>query len=562
MLGRLPGLTQVALIACLLCGNAHAQTLIMPVGDSITQGGQGFASYRYALYFDLLTAGYNIDFVGSRNFINGGGVPTPASYPDYLTTYDREHEAYWGFRTDQVESNVQSAALAYQPDIVLIHLGTNDIGQNGAAGVTAADTNLRDIITLMRLEVPNATFLLARVIPIGASSGYGANAGQVGPLNAVVDAVAAALNTAQSPVIVVDPNAGFDLLTMMQGDALHPNLLGEQHLADAWFSTLASLLVPGNPAPQVSLTAPSAGAGFLEPASIALAATASDANGTVVAVRFYAGPTLLATDTAPPFSFNWSGVLAGNYSITAEAEDDLGATQTSTPIAVSVLPFGSPVPIALTNASFEQIAVADSVVESNSALIDGWDFVGTANTFVGIFNPPVGSYPNAGGQATPTGADGAQVAFLFNNGGPAEMVSATQSLGETVVADRTYTLTAAIGKFDPTQPYSPSTYAGYTLELLAGASVIASDSNSIEPPALEFQDAVAIAPAASIAPALVGEPLTIRLGISATATDRSTHFDDIRLTWSEPAALPSLGVPGAAILALLVAALGAHARRR
>ena len=25
----------------------HAQTLIMPLGDSITQGGQGHASYRY-----------------------------------------------------------------------------------------------------------------------------------------------------------------------------------------------------------------------------------------------------------------------------------------------------------------------------------------------------------------------------------------------------------------------------------------------------------------------------------------------------------------------------------
>ncbi|MCP5043475.1 MAG: hypothetical protein GY944_20805, partial [bacterium] len=191
----------VCLVAMLLAGGASAQTRIMPVGDSITQGGQGFASYRYPLYFDLVADGFAVDFVGSRDFLNGMTLPNATSYPNYLTTFDRDHEGYWGDRTDELEGVVQVAAQTFQPEVVLIHLGTNDIGQLGAAGVIAADQNLRDIITLMRTEVPNATFLLARVIPIGPGSGYGTNAAQVTPLNAAIDSVVAAMDTPQSPVL-------------------------------------------------------------------------------------------------------------------------------------------------------------------------------------------------------------------------------------------------------------------------------------------------------------------------------------------------------------------------
>ena len=541
---------------------AFGQTRIMPLGDSITQGGQGFPTYRYPLYFDLLAAGFDVDFVGSRDFLNDATVPSAAVYPDYATTFDRDHQAWWGFRTDQVEPLVQAAAMADSPEFVLIHLGTNDIGQNGAAGVTAADANLRDIIGLMRLEVPTATFLLARVIPIGPGAGsYGANAGQVAPLNAAIDQVAADLDTPASPVIVVDANAGFDLGTMMQPDELHPNTAGEQHIADAWRTALAPLLPPGNPLPLVALTAPTSGASFVAPGPISLTADASDPNGSVAEVRFFADAQLLFADATPPYAYDWTSVPAGTYTLTAVAEDDEGATRTSDPVAITVAAPGAAVPVAVVNPSFEEPARGDSLLEQDSALIPGWDFVGTTNTFVGIFNPPAGSYPTAAGQGTPTGADGAQVAFLFNNGGPAESVSATQLLGENLVAGRTYTLQVAIGKFDPSQPYVPSTYGGYSIELLAGSTVIASDTDTVDPPMLEFQDAVAIASATSIPPSLVGQPLSIRLGISATVAPRSTHFDDVRLSWVAPPPAPALGLLAMAGLATGLAGLGSRLLR-
>ena len=91
-----------------------------------------------------------------------------------------------------------------------------------------------------------------------------------------------------------------------------------------------------NIAPTVSLTAPTAGAVFTAPANITLAATAADSDGTVTKVEFFRGTTLIGTDTTAPYSFAWNSVAAGSYSLTAKATDNLGATKTSTAVAIIV----------------------------------------------------------------------------------------------------------------------------------------------------------------------------------------------------------------------------------
>ncbi|WP_439657021.1 glycoside hydrolase family 48 protein [Lentzea sp. HUAS TT2] len=92
-----------------------------------------------------------------------------------------------------------------------------------------------------------------------------------------------------------------------------------------------------NQAPSVALTAPTSGSSYTLPASIPLAATAQDTDGTVAKVDFYAGDTLVATDTSAPFSGTWTSAPAGDHSITARATDNRGATTTSAPAAVKVL---------------------------------------------------------------------------------------------------------------------------------------------------------------------------------------------------------------------------------
>ena len=90
-----------------------------------------------------------------------------------------------------------------------------------------------------------------------------------------------------------------------------------------------------NTAPTVSITSPANGATFTAPATVNLAATASD-DGTVTRVEFFNGAAKLGEDTTAPYSFTWGGVAAGTYTITARATDNLGTSTTSAPSTITV----------------------------------------------------------------------------------------------------------------------------------------------------------------------------------------------------------------------------------
>jgi hypothetical protein len=94
--------------------------------------------------------------------------------------------------------------------------------------------------------------------------------------------------------------------------------------------------VQGDSPPVVTLTQPADGATFTSPATVNLGATASDADGTVTKVEFFNGGAKLGEDTTAPYSFSWSGVVAGTYTLTARATDDFGATTTSAAATITV----------------------------------------------------------------------------------------------------------------------------------------------------------------------------------------------------------------------------------
>src|SRR5581483_2477736 len=94
--------------------------------------------------------------------------------------------------------------------------------------------------------------------------------------------------------------------------------------------------VPNTP-PTVSLTSPANGSTYSAPASVTLTASAADADGTIQKVDFYYGGTnLIGTATSAPYTFPWTNVAQGSYSITAVATDNLNATTTSAPVAITV----------------------------------------------------------------------------------------------------------------------------------------------------------------------------------------------------------------------------------
>ena len=100
----------------------------------------------------------------------------------------------------------------------------------------------------------------------------------------------------------------------------------------------------GGSPPTVTLTQPANGATFTAPATVSLAASASD-DGTITRVEFFNGAAKLGEDTTAPYSFTWGGVGAGTYTITARATDDLGASTTSAASTITVSAAANTAPI-------------------------------------------------------------------------------------------------------------------------------------------------------------------------------------------------------------------------
>jgi len=92
-----------------------------------------------------------------------------------------------------------------------------------------------------------------------------------------------------------------------------------------------------NIAPNVALSTPAAGTKYTAPASITLSAVASDHDGTISKIEFYQGTTLIGSDVIAPYSFSWTNMAAGTYSITAKATDNSGAVTTSSAIIITVV---------------------------------------------------------------------------------------------------------------------------------------------------------------------------------------------------------------------------------
>lgn len=91
-----------------------------------------------------------------------------------------------------------------------------------------------------------------------------------------------------------------------------------------------------NVPPTASLTFPTNNSVCVAPTNITLTATASDSDGTVTQVVFYAGTTVLGTVASSPYSLVWSNVFEGAYTLTAVATDDAGAHGTSSPVNITV----------------------------------------------------------------------------------------------------------------------------------------------------------------------------------------------------------------------------------
>jgi hypothetical protein len=140
---------------------------------------------------------------------------------------------------------------------------------------------------------------------------------------------------------------------------------------EGWNGVVEGIFFGGNNAPpSVSITAPTAGQSFTAPATVPISATASDTDGSVKLVEFFQGTTKLGEDTTAPYSFSWTNVAAGNYSLTARATDNIGATTTSAAIAITVTGPNAPPSVSITAPADGATFTAPATITINANATD------------------------------------------------------------------------------------------------------------------------------------------------------------------------------------------------
>lgn len=221
---------------------------ILPLGDSITHAEINRASYRYPLWKKLIDAGVRVDFVGSMNTQLDRYSKGETPQPDYKgLKFDKDHEGHFAWEASDIvkgrnpNNKTGSGSLSdwmkhYDFDIALVHLGTNDAFNRQSSEQIAGE--LRQVIESLRRDNPHAVILLAKLIPTKRRKG---DSEAVAAVNKVIPEVAKAMNTAESPVLLVDHFTGYDAVTDNY-DGVHPNAQGEEKMAQRWFDAIMDAL--------------------------------------------------------------------------------------------------------------------------------------------------------------------------------------------------------------------------------------------------------------------------------------------------------------------------------
>jgi hypothetical protein len=233
----------VIFTALFLIQTAHPQNptvRIMPLGDSITESRKGHASYRCWLWDMLRERGISADFVGSRSGVMGSSREEMADADCPYSDFDPEHEGHFGWCTsDFLDEHSSIGCLhdwlnLYTPDIVLVHLGTNDVGYGKS--IDEALDRLGGIIDTLRHHNPSIVIFLAKLI----SSTRSWNS-RLPEFNDRIPEVCLNSCTDFSPVIMVDHNSGFDPAEDTF-DGVHPDSSGEYKMAQKWSDAIENFL--------------------------------------------------------------------------------------------------------------------------------------------------------------------------------------------------------------------------------------------------------------------------------------------------------------------------------
>jgi lysophospholipase L1-like esterase len=225
---------------------------VMPLGDSITNGLGGipyatirtwldahpgsktdpaweethtdpYDGYRAALKARLDRAGLKVDFVGSRHSGTFGDV---------------DHEGHPGWTIEQINDILADRLDTFRPDVILMHLGTNDCRHD--TGAAAAPAAYRTTMEIIKAHAPAAVVFVAKIIGNSRYAAAGAaRARRVNLINAAIPGIVAAAGP-NFHLVDMSGIGGLDL-----ADAVHPNNAGYAKMAWTWYQAIKNVMGGG-----------------------------------------------------------------------------------------------------------------------------------------------------------------------------------------------------------------------------------------------------------------------------------------------------------------------------
>jgi lysophospholipase L1-like esterase len=207
-----------------LPARTSAVVYVMPLGDSITKGaGDGnsnawTAGYRRDLWNRLQGVGVAVNFVGSQ--VHGGPDPN--------------HQGMAGWRIWQLQEYAAEWITTYQPDVVLLMAGTNDISDGTPPAVVLARLEL--LIDTIQATKPG---IAVRVGTIPLRREPSTLQDETKAYNTSVQLMVSARWHLGQRISVV-PIHQVSTSTLAYYDYVHPNACGYSGISWRWFTYLSN----------------------------------------------------------------------------------------------------------------------------------------------------------------------------------------------------------------------------------------------------------------------------------------------------------------------------------
>jgi hypothetical protein len=259
--------------------------------------------------------------------------------------------------------NTAPYSISWTPTIAGTYVITAKVTDNGGASTTSTASNLVVNNVIVYIPIPGKveaevyTSMFGIQTEVTTDAGGGLNIGYTEPgdwMDYSVNVQSSGTYTVNFRLasfvatgkIELRNQAGTALATLIQGStggwqtwatkSLTANLTAGQQTLRIYYTGAGLNLnwvefLKSNTPPTVFLTAPVNNTNVDVNTAVTISATASDADGFVTKVDFYAGTTLIGTDNTLPYSISWTPAIGGTYAITAKATDDGSAATISTP---------------------------------------------------------------------------------------------------------------------------------------------------------------------------------------------------------------------------------------